>query len=138
MKTYILRRLLLMIPTFFGISLIIFLVLNLAPGRPGAQQQPPADDHGVRVGISRQEGGELLDDRGDVALDEDTAVGPNLVGDQQVEIAIAECEGDALEQIVELDTGVGTCGKEGQSVPVGVGQPTLRIDELTVGGTADS
>jgi len=34
-----------------------------------------------------------------------------------------------------LDAGVGTCGKEGQSVPVGVGQPTLKIDELTVGGT---
>ena len=36
---------------------------------------------------------------------------------------------------LELDSGVGTCGKEGQSVPVGVGQPTLRIDGLTVGGT---
>ena len=32
-----------------------------------------------------------------------------------------------------LDTGVGVCGKDGQSVPVGVGQPTLRIDRLTVG-----
>ncbi len=37
---------------------------------------------------------------------------------------------------LKLDDGVGTCGKEGQSVPVGVGQPTLRIDGLTVGGTA--
>jgi len=36
---------------------------------------------------------------------------------------------------LKLDPGVGTCGKEGQSVPVGVGQPTLRIDGLTVGGT---
>ena len=37
---------------------------------------------------------------------------------------------------LELDTGVGVCGKEGQSVPVGVGQPTLKLDSLTVGGTA--
>ncbi len=37
---------------------------------------------------------------------------------------------------LELDHGVGVCGKEGQSVPVGVGQPTLRIDGLTVGGTS--
>ncbi|HQU90196.1 MAG TPA: metallopeptidase TldD-related protein, partial [Denitromonas sp.] len=49
---------------------------------------------------------------------------------------------DALTRVamigndMALDPGVGTCGKDGQSVPVGVGQPTLRIDRLTVGGTA--
>src|SRR5690606_16788686 len=37
---------------------------------------------------------------------------------------------------LQLDAGVGTCGKDGQSVPVGVGQPTLKIDAMTVGGTA--
>jgi TldD protein len=48
---------------------------------------------------------------------------------------------DALTKVslvgndLALDSGVGTCGKDGQSVPVGVGQPTLRIDGLTVGGT---
>jgi len=36
---------------------------------------------------------------------------------------------------LKLDEGIGTCGKEGQSVPVGVGLPTVRIDGLTVGGT---
>ena len=47
---------------------------------------------------------------------------------------------DALTKIkmigndMQLDSGVGTCGKDGQSVPVGVGQPTLRIDGLTIGG----
>ena len=49
---------------------------------------------------------------------------------------------DALTRVsmigndLALDAGVGICGKDGQSVPVGVGQPTLRIDGLTVGGTA--
>jgi TldD protein len=49
---------------------------------------------------------------------------------------------DALTRVsmvgndMEMDSGIGTCGKEGQSVPVGVGQPTLKIDGLTVGGTA--
>jgi len=48
---------------------------------------------------------------------------------------------DALTRVsmvgndLELDSGIGTCGKDGQSVPVGVGQPTLKIDGLTVGGT---
>lgn len=48
---------------------------------------------------------------------------------------------DVLTQVsmvgndLELDSGVGVCGKEGQQVPVGVGQPTLKIDKLTVGGT---
>jgi TldD protein len=37
---------------------------------------------------------------------------------------------------LKLDEGVGVCGKDGQSVPVGVGQPTLKIDRMTVGGTA--
>ena len=49
---------------------------------------------------------------------------------------------DALTKItmigndMALDEGIGVCGKEGQSVPVGIGQPTLRIEGLTVGGTA--
>ena len=48
---------------------------------------------------------------------------------------------DALTKVsmvgndLALDSGIGTCGKDGQSVPVGVGQPTLRVDALTVGGT---
>jgi TldD protein len=37
---------------------------------------------------------------------------------------------------MSLDSGIGTCGKDGQSVPVGVGQPTIRIDDITVGGTS--
>jgi TldD protein len=49
---------------------------------------------------------------------------------------------ESLKQVImigndmKLDSGVGVCGKEGQSVPVGVGQPSLRIEGLTVGGTA--
>jgi TldD protein len=49
---------------------------------------------------------------------------------------------DALTKVemigadLELDPGIGTCGKNGQGVPVGVGQPTIKISGLTVGGTA--
>ena len=58
--------------------------------------------------------------------------GAMLIGDGPEALTKISMVGDDLE----LDTGVGTCGKDGQSVPVGVGQPTLKIDELTVGGTA--
>jgi TldD protein len=49
---------------------------------------------------------------------------------------------DALTRVsrvghdLQLDEGIGTCGKDGQSVPVGVGMPTVRIDAMTVGGTS--
>ncbi len=58
--------------------------------------------------------------------------GAMLIGDGPEALNKISMVGNDLK----LDTGVGTCGKEGQSVPVGVGQPTLKIDELTVGGTA--
>ena len=57
--------------------------------------------------------------------------GAMLIGDGPEVLSKISMIGNDLE----LDSGVGTCGKEGQSVPVGVGQPTLKIDELTVGGT---
>lgn len=58
--------------------------------------------------------------------------GAMLIGDGPEALSKISMVGNDLE----LDSGVGTCGKDGQSVPVGVGQPTLKIDELTVGGTA--
>jgi TldD protein len=58
--------------------------------------------------------------------------GATLIGDGPVALKHVKMIGNDMK----LDTGVGTCGKNGQSVPVGVGQPTLRIDGLTVGGTA--
>jgi TldD protein len=58
--------------------------------------------------------------------------GATLIGNGPEALTRVKMIGNDLK----LDPGVGTCGKEGQSVPVGVGQPTLRIDGLTVGGTA--
>jgi TldD protein len=58
--------------------------------------------------------------------------GATLIGNGPDCLTRVSMVGDDLA----LDSGVGTCGKDGQSVPVGVGQPTLRIDGLTVGGTA--
>jgi len=57
--------------------------------------------------------------------------GATLIGSGAEVMMRVSMVGDDLA----LDEGVGVCGKEGQSVPVGVGQPTLRIDEVTVGGT---
>ncbi len=57
--------------------------------------------------------------------------GATLIGNGPDVLTRVSMVGDNLE----LDRGVGVCGKEGQSVPVGVGQPTLRVDGLTVGGT---
>jgi TldD protein len=59
--------------------------------------------------------------------------GATLIGNGPDVLTRVSMVGDDLQ----LDTGVGTCGKEGQSVPVGVGQPTLRVDALTVGGTSN-
>ncbi len=70
-------------------------------------------------------------------LIEDGKIGPAVKG-----ATIIGNGPDALTKVVmvgddsAMDPGIGTCGKEGQGVPVGVGQPTLRIDGLTVGGTA--
>ncbi len=58
--------------------------------------------------------------------------GAMLIGDGPEALGRISMVGNDLK----FDCGVGTCGKDGQSVPVGVGQPTLRIDELTVGGTS--
>ena len=58
--------------------------------------------------------------------------GATLIGNGPDVLTRVSMVGDNLA----LDSGVGVCGKEGQSVPVGVGQPTLRIDSLTVGGTS--
>ncbi|ETR77206.1 peptidase C69 [Afipia sp. P52-10] len=57
--------------------------------------------------------------------------GAMLIGNGPTDLHRISMVGNDLE----LDTGIGTCGKNGQGVPVGVGQPTLRMDRITVGGT---
>jgi len=58
--------------------------------------------------------------------------GATLIGNGPDVLTRVSMIGDDME----LDPGIGTCGKDGQGVPVGVGQPTLKIDQLTVGGTS--
>ena len=70
-------------------------------------------------------------------LIEDGRLGPavkgvTLIGNGPVDLTKISMVGNDLK----LDDGIGTCGKDGQSVPVGLGQPTLRLDGITVGGTA--
>ncbi len=57
--------------------------------------------------------------------------GATLIGSGPEVMSRVVMVGDDLE----LDPGIGSCGKDGQRVPVGVGQPTLKISEITVGGT---
>ena len=58
--------------------------------------------------------------------------GVNLIGNGPDVLTRVSMVGNDLK----LDEGIGVCGKEGQSVPVGVGIPTIKIDRMTVGGTA--
>lgn len=62
----------------------------------------------------------------------DAVKGATLIGNGPDVLTRVSMVGNDLE----FDSGVGTCGKDGQSVPVGVGQPTMKIDGLTVGGTS--
>jgi TldD protein len=57
--------------------------------------------------------------------------GATLIGNGPEVMNLVSMIGNDLQ----LDAGVGICGKDGQSVPVGVGQPSLKIDAMTVGGT---
>ena len=58
-------------------------------------------------------------------------IGATLIGDGKDVLTRVGMVGNDME----MDPGIGTCGKDGQGVPVGVGQPTLLVNQLTVGGT---
>jgi TldD protein len=81
--------------------------------------------------------GKFVFSAADAYLIEDGKLGPavkgaTLIGNGPDVLTKVSMVGNDMQ----LDPGIGTCGKEGQGVPVGVGQPTLKIDGLTVGGTA--
>ena len=59
----------------------------------------------------------------------------SLGASSEQEAALALTGESTDSDLLQLDAGIGVCGKDGQSVPVGVGQPTLKLDELVVGGT---
>ena len=61
-----------------------------------------------------------------------TAANPTLIGNGPEALKHVSMVGNDLR----LDEGIGTCGKDGQAVPVGVGMPTTKLDRMTVGGTA--
>jgi peptide/nickel transport system permease protein len=93
MWSYVVRRLLIMIPTFFGISLIVFVVLNLAPGRPGAQQQ--ADSASDQRGEATQESYRIF--REQFSLDKPTLFNLRfLLNQEEVE--------QALRVVIALDS----------------------------------
>jgi TldD protein len=81
--------------------------------------------------------GKFVFNAAEAYLIEDGKVGPAVKG-----AMLIGAGPEALTQVrmvgndMKLDPGIGTCGKDGQGVPVGVGQPTLLLDRLTVGGTA--
>jgi TldD protein len=94
--------------------------------------------YAVNFGVGQVDitSGKFVFSAAEAYLIEDGKVGPavkgaTLIGNGPDVLTKVALVGNDLQ----LDHGVGTCGKDGQSVPVGVGQPTLLIESLTVGGT---
>src|SRR5439155_682316 len=115
----------------------------LGPGWPGVMlhEIPRSVKHG-RYAVNFGGGsvditsGKFVFSASEAYLIEDGKIGPAVKG-----ATLIGNGPDAMNKVtmigndLKLDDGVGTCGKDGQGVPVGVGQPTLRMDGLTVGGT---